>query len=404
MKRLWRRNRRTLSDSCGRRCLWPNLPADFPVHARHPAHDVPRPAVDDAAVRRVRHRRRVERALSLPARAGRQRPERRVRPAHADGLRLRPPAGRGRSRPRRRGDRLDRRHGRRSSTASRSTRLDVDDDQRDGDHPAGALRRRRAATGRAARAGCRARSRTTSSRNTSRAAPTSIRRAHSLRIVTDIFAWCERELPNWNTISISGYHIREAGSTAVQEVAFTLANAIAYVEAAVAAGLDVNRLRPAAVVLLRRAQRLPRGDRQVPRGAAAVGDDHARPVRRHEPARAAAALPHPDGRQHADRAAARQQHRPRRACRRWRRCSAARSRCTATAATKRWRCRPRRRRASRCGRSRSSRPRPASPNTVDPVGGSWAIEERTDAIEREARALIDRIDAAGGTLAAIEAG
>src|SRR5690606_23633125 len=62
----------------------------------------------------------------------------------------------------------------------------------------------------------------------------------SLRIVTDIFAWCERELPNWNTISISGYHIREAGATAVQEVAFTLANAAAYVEAAVAAGLDVN--------------------------------------------------------------------------------------------------------------------------------------------------------------------
>jgi len=64
---------------------------------------------------------------------------------------------------------------------------------------------------------------------------------HSLRIVTDIFAFCERELPNWNTISISGYHIREAGSTAVQEVAFTFAHAIAYVEAAVAAGLDVNR-------------------------------------------------------------------------------------------------------------------------------------------------------------------
>src|SRR6476469_7675073 len=49
---------------------------------------------------------------------------------------------------------------------------------------------------------------------------------HSLRIVTDIFAWCERELPGWNTISISGYHIREAGSTAVQEVAFTFAHAI----------------------------------------------------------------------------------------------------------------------------------------------------------------------------------
>src|SRR2546422_9442139 len=62
----------------------------------------------------------------------------------------------------------------------------------------------------------------------------------SLRIVTDIFAFCERELPQWNTISISGYHIREAGSTAVQEVAFTLANAIAYVQAAIDAGLDVN--------------------------------------------------------------------------------------------------------------------------------------------------------------------
>lgn len=62
----------------------------------------------------------------------------------------------------------------------------------------------------------------------------------SLRIVTDIFAFCERDVPQWNTISISGYHIREAGSTAVQEVAFTFANAIAYVQAAVDAGLDIN--------------------------------------------------------------------------------------------------------------------------------------------------------------------
>jgi methylmalonyl-CoA mutase, N-terminal domain len=62
----------------------------------------------------------------------------------------------------------------------------------------------------------------------------------SLRIVTDVFAFCEREMPNWNTISISGYHIREAGSTAVQEVAFTFANAIAYVQSAIDAGLDVN--------------------------------------------------------------------------------------------------------------------------------------------------------------------
>jgi methylmalonyl-CoA mutase N-terminal domain/subunit len=63
----------------------------------------------------------------------------------------------------------------------------------------------------------------------------------SMRLITDVFAYAENELPRWNTISISGYHIREAGSTAVQEVAFTLANGIAYVEAAIEAGLDVNK-------------------------------------------------------------------------------------------------------------------------------------------------------------------
>src|SRR5215203_630045 len=68
--------------------------------------------------------------------------------------------------------------------------------------------------------------------------------APSLRLVTDTFAYCAAEVPNWNTISISGYHIREAGSTAVQEVAFTLADAIAYVEAAVAAGLKVDEFAP----------------------------------------------------------------------------------------------------------------------------------------------------------------
>jgi len=62
----------------------------------------------------------------------------------------------------------------------------------------------------------------------------------SMRLITDVFAYAEQELPRWNTISISGYHIREAGSTAVQEVAFTLANGIAYVKAAIALGLDVN--------------------------------------------------------------------------------------------------------------------------------------------------------------------
>jgi methylmalonyl-CoA mutase N-terminal domain/subunit len=66
----------------------------------------------------------------------------------------------------------------------------------------------------------------------------------SMRVITDIFAFCSREVPQWNTISISGYHIREAGSTAVQEVAFTLADGIAYVEAAINAGLDVDEFAP----------------------------------------------------------------------------------------------------------------------------------------------------------------
>jgi methylmalonyl-CoA mutase N-terminal domain/subunit len=66
----------------------------------------------------------------------------------------------------------------------------------------------------------------------------------AMRIITDLFSWAGRELPSWNTISISGYHIREAGSTAVQEVAFTLANAIAYIEAAVEAGLEVDAFAP----------------------------------------------------------------------------------------------------------------------------------------------------------------
>lgn len=62
----------------------------------------------------------------------------------------------------------------------------------------------------------------------------------SMRIITDVFEWCSKELPKWNTISISGYHIREAGSTAVQEIAFTLSNGKAYVQAALEKGLDIN--------------------------------------------------------------------------------------------------------------------------------------------------------------------
>src|SRR5690606_20277643 len=66
----------------------------------------------------------------------------------------------------------------------------------------------------------------------------------SLRLISDIFAYCHKELPRWNTISISGYHMAEAGATPAQEIAFTLANAMEYVRAAVAAGLDVDDFAP----------------------------------------------------------------------------------------------------------------------------------------------------------------
>jgi methylmalonyl-CoA mutase N-terminal domain/subunit len=66
----------------------------------------------------------------------------------------------------------------------------------------------------------------------------------ALRVITDVFAWAKENVPDWNTISISGYHMREAGSTAVQEVAFTLGNGMAYVEAAIKAGLDVDKFAP----------------------------------------------------------------------------------------------------------------------------------------------------------------
>ena len=93
----------------------------------------------------------------------------------------------------------------------------------------------------------------------------------SMRLTTDLFAYCRERLPRWNTISISGYHIREAGSTAAQELAFTLANGIAYCEAAVSRGPVPGRVRRPALVLLQRSQPLlPRGG-EISRGEAALG-------------------------------------------------------------------------------------------------------------------------------------
>jgi methylmalonyl-CoA mutase N-terminal domain/subunit len=225
----------------------------------------------------------------------------------------------------------------------------------------------------------------------------------SLRIVTDIFAYCERELPNWNTISISGYHIREAGSTAVQEVAFTFANAIAYVQSAVNAGLDVNRFGQRLsfffnahndfleeVAKFRAARRLWA---RIMRDRFGATHPRAQQLRFHtQTAGSTLTAQQPDnnivrvalqamaavlgGTQslHAngrDEALALPTEESARIALRTQQIIAAETGVT---------------------------------NTVDPLAGSYAIEQLTDQIEAGARALIEKIDAAGGTLTAIERG
>ena len=226
---------------------------------------------------------------------------------------------------------------------------------------------------------------------------------HSLRIVTDIFAWCDRELPNWNTISVSGYHIREAGSTAVQEVAFTVANAIAYVEAARTAGLDVNRLGQRIsfffaahndfveeVAKFRAARRVWA---HVMRDRFGATDPRALQLRFHtQTAGSTLAAQQPDN-------------------------NIVRVAIQALAAvmggTQSLHCNGRDE-ALALPTEESARialrtqqiiaAESGVANTVDPLGGAWAVERRTDQIEADVRTLLDAIDAGGGTLAAIETG
>ncbi len=225
----------------------------------------------------------------------------------------------------------------------------------------------------------------------------------SLRIVTDIFAFCERELPNWNTISISGYHIREAGSTAVQEVAFTFAHAIAYVQAAIDAGLDVNRFGQRIsfffnahndfleeIAKFRAARRLWA---RIMRDRFGATNPRAQQLRFHtQTAGSTLTAQQPDN-------------------------NIVRVALQAMAAvlggTQSLHCNGRdealalptedsARIALRTQQIIASETGVA--NTVDPVAGSYAVESATNAIERAASELIDRIDRAGGTLTAIETG
>jgi methylmalonyl-CoA mutase N-terminal domain/subunit len=225
----------------------------------------------------------------------------------------------------------------------------------------------------------------------------------SLRIVTDIIAFCERDVPNWNTISISGYHIREAGSTAVQEVAFTLAHAVAYVEACVAVGLDVNAFGQRLsfffnahnnfleeIAKFRAARRLWA---RIMRDRFGATNPRAQQLRFHtQTAGSTLTAQQPDN-------------------------NIVRVALQALAAvlggTQSLHCNgkdealalPTEEAATIALRTQQILLHESGvANTVDPVGGAYAIEELTARIERGAVDLLTRIDAIGGTLAAIEAG
>ena len=134
----------------------------------------------------------------------------------------------------------------------------------------------------------------------------------SVKLVIDTFEWGPKHVPRWNFISVSGYHIREAGSTAVQELAFTLADGIHYVRKALERGLDIDEFAPRISFFLQRPQRLLRRNCQIPRRAAHLGASDARGLRREKSEVLDAPHPRADRRGGADGAAAAGQHRPRR--------------------------------------------------------------------------------------------
>ncbi len=176
----------------------------------------------------------------------------------------------------------------------------------------------------------------------------------SVRLVTDVMRFASAELPRWHPVSVSGYHIREAGSTAAQELAFTLANGFAYVEAALAAGTGGRRVRAAAELLLQRPHGLLRGDRQVPGRPPHLG-----------PAGCASATAPPTAGRCSCASTPRRPASPSPPSsprstwsgwpsRRWPACSAAPRACTPTPSTRPWRCPPSTRPGWPCAPSRSS--------------------------------------------------
>jgi len=225
----------------------------------------------------------------------------------------------------------------------------------------------------------------------------------AMRIITDVFAWAGENVTEWNTISISGYHIREAGSTCVQEVAFTLANAIAYVEAAVTAGMEVDQFAPRLsfffnvhnnfleeVAKFRAARRLYA---QIMKERFGARNPKSLLLRFHaQTAGSTLTAQQPDVNlvrvslqaMAAVLGGAQSLHTN----------SRDEALSLPTEESVRLALRTQQIIAHESG----------VPQVSDPLGGSFAIEEMTDRIEREARVYLERIDAMGGTLKAIECG
>ena len=227
--------------------------------------------------------------------------------------------------------------------------------------------------------------------------------APSLRLITDVFAWCRSEVPEWNSISISGYHLREAGCSAAQEVAFTLANAIAYVDAALAAGLAVDEFAPRLsfffachsnffeeVAKFRAARRLWAS---VMRDRFGARDPRSMMLRFHTQTGGAtltAQQPENNVVRTAYQALA---------------AVLGGTQSLHTNAMDEALGLPSEGAARLALRTQQVLAHESGvTDTVDPLGGSYYVEKLTDWVEEEARAYLDRIDDLGGALAAIEQG
>ncbi len=225
----------------------------------------------------------------------------------------------------------------------------------------------------------------------------------AMRIITDLFAWAGAELPEWNTISISGYHIREAGATAIQEVAFTLANAVAYIEAALKAGLELDSFAPRLsfffscdrdfleeIAKFRAARRLYA---HLLKDRFGARNPRSMMLRFHtQTAGSSLTAQQPDV--NLVRVAIQALAAVLGGTQSLHTNSRDEALGLPTEESARLALRTQQIIAYETGVT----------NTVDPVGGSYYIEELTDRIERGAREYLDRIDAMGGALRAIESG